>query len=53
MTATPTVSGVSEPAAEPSRPGGEAISLRRVIKRFGEITAVDGLDLEVPAVAIG
>jgi lipooligosaccharide transport system ATP-binding protein len=26
-----------------------AISLRGVVKRFGEITAVDGLDLEVPA----
>jgi lipooligosaccharide transport system ATP-binding protein len=26
-----------------------AISLRHVYKRFGEITAVDGLDLEVPA----
>jgi lipooligosaccharide transport system ATP-binding protein len=27
---------------------GLAISLRGVVKRFGEITAVDGLDLEVP-----
>ncbi len=27
----------------------EAISLRGVVKRFGEITAVDGLDLAVPA----
>ncbi len=26
-----------------------AISLRGVVKRFGEITAVDGLDLEVPS----
>jgi lipooligosaccharide transport system ATP-binding protein len=26
-----------------------AISLRRVVKRYGSITAVDGLDLEVPA----
>ena len=25
-----------------------AISLRRIVKRFGELTAVDGLDLEVP-----
>src|SRR3954468_13199790 len=25
-----------------------AISLRGVVKRYGEITAVDGLDLEVP-----
>jgi lipooligosaccharide transport system ATP-binding protein len=29
-------------------PGGSAISLRGVVKRYGEITAVDGLDLEVP-----
>ncbi|MGZ5321173.1 MAG: ABC transporter ATP-binding protein [Solirubrobacterales bacterium] len=28
---------------------GPAISLRGVVKRFGEITAVDGLDLDVPA----
>jgi lipooligosaccharide transport system ATP-binding protein len=27
---------------------GSAISLRGVVKRYGEITAVDGLDLEVP-----
>jgi lipooligosaccharide transport system ATP-binding protein len=45
----PTVSGVREPAAETSRRGGGAISLRGVVKRFGEITAVDGLDLEVPS----
>jgi lipooligosaccharide transport system ATP-binding protein len=45
----PTVSGVSEPAAATSRHGGGAISLRGVVKRFGEITAVDGLDLEVPS----
>jgi lipooligosaccharide transport system ATP-binding protein len=29
-------------------PAGAAISLRGVVKRFGEIVAVDGLDLEVP-----
>ncbi len=29
-------------------PATAAISLRGVVKRFGEITAVDGLDLEVP-----
>src|ERR1700760_3062079 len=29
--------------------GSPAISLRDVVKRFGPITAVDGLDLEVPA----
>jgi len=28
--------------------GRSAISLRGVVKRFGEVTAVDGLDLEVP-----
>jgi ABC-2 type transport system ATP-binding protein len=43
----PTVSVVSEPAAEQSPGGAAAISLRGVVKRFGEITAVDGLDLEV------
>ena len=26
-----------------------AISLQGVVKRFGPVTAVDGLDLEVPA----
>ncbi len=45
----PRVSGVSGPAAEQARAGGPAISLRGVVKRFGEITAVNGLDLEVPA----
>jgi lipooligosaccharide transport system ATP-binding protein len=40
------VSGVSHPAAEQRR-GVAAISLRGVFKRFGEIAAVDGLDLEV------
>ena len=28
---------------------GPALSVRGVVKRYGEITAVDGLDLEVPA----
>jgi lipooligosaccharide transport system ATP-binding protein len=28
--------------------GGLAISLRGAVKRYGSITAVDGLDLEVP-----
>ncbi|HEX3911659.1 MAG TPA: ABC transporter ATP-binding protein [Solirubrobacteraceae bacterium] len=32
-----------------ARAGAPAISLRKVIKRFGSITAVDGLDLEVPS----
>ena len=36
---------MEEPAADHP---GSAISLRGVYKRFGEITAVDGLDLEVP-----
>ncbi|HXD54936.1 MAG TPA: ABC transporter ATP-binding protein [Solirubrobacteraceae bacterium] len=35
------------PLAQQSR-SDAAISLRGVVKRFGEITAVDGLDLEVP-----
>ena len=39
---------MDEPAAEQSR-SDAAISLRGVVKRFGEITAVDGLDLEVPS----
>jgi lipooligosaccharide transport system ATP-binding protein len=30
-------------------PPASAISLRGVVKRFGSVTAVDGLDLEVPA----
>src|SRR5271169_3904889 len=35
------------PAEERAR--GPAISLRGVVKRYGSIVAVDGLDLEVPA----
>ncbi len=35
--------------APPPSTGQAAISLRRVVKRYGEIVAVDGLDLEVPA----
>jgi lipooligosaccharide transport system ATP-binding protein len=34
---------------DPDRQTPPAISLRGVVKRFGEITAVNGLDLEVPA----
>ena len=30
-------------------PQTSAISLRGVVKRFGPVTAVNGLDLEVPA----
>jgi lipooligosaccharide transport system ATP-binding protein len=30
------------------RPASPAIRLRRVVKRFGALTAVDGLDLDVP-----
>jgi len=30
-------------------PRTSAISLRGVVKRFGQVTAVDGLDLEVPS----
>ena len=37
-------------AGMPARgPGTAAISIRGVVKRFGEITAVNGLDLEVPS----
>src|SRR2546430_373580 len=32
-----------------ARTGEPAISLQGVVKRFGEIAAVDGLDLEVPS----
>ena len=39
---------MSEQQPAPGRSGAVAISLRGVVKRFGEITAVDGLDLEVP-----
>ena len=35
-------------AAAPADGASPAISLRGVVKRFGAITAVDGLDLEVP-----
>ncbi len=28
---------------------GNALTLRGVVKRFGTLTAVDGLDLDVPA----
>jgi lipooligosaccharide transport system ATP-binding protein len=41
------VSAVTE-EAEHRPSGASAISLRGVVKRYGEITAVDGLDLEVP-----
>ena len=33
----------------PGATGEPAIALRGVVKRFGDLTAVDGLDLEVPA----
>jgi lipooligosaccharide transport system ATP-binding protein len=36
-------------ANELDRTRAPAISLKGVVKRFGEITAVDGLDLEVPS----
>jgi lipooligosaccharide transport system ATP-binding protein len=41
-----TASDEESPVA--TRAGGAAISLRGVVKRFGPIVAVDGLDLEVP-----
>jgi len=36
-------------SAPPDRVAPPAIALRGVVKRFGALTAVDGLDLEVPA----
>ncbi len=45
----PRVSGVSGPGEEQRGESTAAISLRGVVKRFGEITAVNGLDLEVPS----
>jgi lipooligosaccharide transport system ATP-binding protein len=36
------------PMEEAGTPRAAAIELRGVVKRFGELTAVDGLDLEVP-----
>ncbi|WP_207943287.1 ABC transporter ATP-binding protein [Actinomadura sp. KC345] len=36
-------------AAAPDPGAAAAVSLRGVVKRFGDFTAVDGLDLEVPA----
>jgi lipooligosaccharide transport system ATP-binding protein len=40
------VSELAQPSPSPNAP--VAISLRSVFKRFGDITAVNGLDLEVP-----
>src|SRR5690606_20079269 len=37
-----------EPSPDPSADSPPAISLRGVVKRFGDITAVNGLDLDVP-----
>jgi lipooligosaccharide transport system ATP-binding protein len=42
------VSTVNEAVADQGGGRGDAISLRGVVKRFGEILAVDGLDLAVP-----
>src|SRR5690606_16289609 len=44
-----TVQRVRVEAAREENERGAAISLRGVVKRFGDFTAVDGLDLEVPA----
>ena len=33
----------------PPKPSRHAIEIRGAVKRFGEITAVDGLDLDVPS----
>ena len=39
---------VGPDTSSPDSPTASAISIRGAVKRFGEITAVDGLDLEVP-----
>src|SRR3954469_25487195 len=39
---------VTQTITRNGREGGSAISLRGVVKRFGSITAGDGLDLDVP-----
>src|SRR5690606_38994767 len=44
-----TVQRVRVEAAREENERGAAISLRGVVKRFGDFTAVDGLDLEVTA----
>ncbi|GAA2075248.1 ABC transporter ATP-binding protein [Actinomadura alba] len=46
MTTARSLAGAS---SSPSGGGGPAIALRGVVKRFGGLAAVDGLDLEVPA----
>ncbi len=53
--AAPRVSGVREPTISAGeRAGGAAILLEGVVKRFGPITAVDGLDLKVePGICFG
>jgi lipooligosaccharide transport system ATP-binding protein len=43
------VSGGGSEQRDAAHGAGPAVSLRGVVKRFGAITAVDGLDLEVPA----
>jgi lipooligosaccharide transport system ATP-binding protein len=42
------IARLASPVYDHSMESTAAISLRGVVKRFGEITAVDGLDLEVP-----
>ncbi len=37
----------ASPAAAPSKRGGKCVVLNSVTKRFGEVTAVDGIDLEI------
>src|SRR5205809_4658311 len=41
--------GTDQPIHAQAQASAAAISLRGVVKRFGEIVAVDGLDLEVPS----
>ena len=45
---------MQQPSTSAAAPAGAAIALHGVVKRFGEITAVDGLDLVVePGVCFG
>src|SRR5262249_36849467 len=49
MAASSPSPSASVPASAPTSAGAPAISLRGVVKRYGPITAVDGLDLQVPS----
>nr|WP_322767612.1 ABC transporter ATP-binding protein [Frankia sp. Cr1] len=44
-----TATGAEPGGGKPSEDAAPAISMRAVVKRYGSLTAVDGLDLDVPA----